>query len=321
MKNIMIIGAGQLGSRHLQGVVQSKLPLKILVVDPSFDSLELAKSRANEISFGNQTTLVEYQQAITSLTDIDICIIATTANVRFKVFQELIAKCTVNNIIFEKVLFQKEEEYKAVEELLANNKINAWVNCPRRVFPAYQNLQFLLVNESNISMTVTGSNWGLACNSIHFIDLFSFLSGNSDFELDCSLLEDVVGSKRNGFYETFGKLSGRDKNKNIFELCCSDDDEKVNIEVKIETSRFEVLIKETHGELIVTNKGIKTVELYQPLYQSQLTHLNVEEIVTLSTSSLTSFADSKKIHLPFIRSIKQHIESSLNEQLDACPIT
>lgn len=320
MTNIMIIGAGQLGSRHLQGAVQSKLPLNIFVVDPSSDSLELAKSRASEINFGNKGTQVEYQQTITSSTVIDICIIATTANVRFQVFQDLIGGCSVRNVIFEKVLFQKEEEYKAVEELLAINEINAWVNCPRRVFPAYQHVQSLLLNESNISMTVTGSSWGLACNSIHFIDIFSFLTRNCDYELDSSLLDEVVGSKRNGFYETFGELSGRDKNKNIFHLCCPNDG-NTNLEVKIETPRFKVIIKETEGKLIVNHKGLETVELYQPLYQSQLTHLIIEEIVTLSTSSLTSFADSKKIHLPFIRSIKQHIESILKERLDSCPIT
>ena len=39
MKTIMIIGAGQLGSRHLQGAIQSELALHVIVVDPFQNSL------------------------------------------------------------------------------------------------------------------------------------------------------------------------------------------------------------------------------------------------------------------------------------------
>ena len=49
MYNIAIIGAGQLGSRHLQGLKLAKLPIKIQVVDSSAESLAVAKSRYEEV--------------------------------------------------------------------------------------------------------------------------------------------------------------------------------------------------------------------------------------------------------------------------------
>ena len=45
MNNICIIGAGQLGSRHLQALKMVLQPLLITVVDPSSESLKMAEER------------------------------------------------------------------------------------------------------------------------------------------------------------------------------------------------------------------------------------------------------------------------------------
>ena len=42
MKTIAIIGAGQLGSRHLQALVAVDFPLTVQVVDPSNEALKIA---------------------------------------------------------------------------------------------------------------------------------------------------------------------------------------------------------------------------------------------------------------------------------------
>lgn len=320
MMNIMIVGAGQLGSRHLQGALQSQLKLNITVVDPSISALEIAESRANEVKLGNEFTQVQYMQKVVPGTVIDICIFATTSNVRFEAFQNLISLCRVKNIIFEKILFQKEEQYLAVEEVLNSQRIKAWVNCPRRIYPAYNRVQALLTNESSVDMTVTGSGWGLACNSVHFIDLFSFVTGNCKIQINNSLLEGVQSSKRRGFYEVFGQLSGSDGRGNVFNFSCSDSN-NIEIEVEFSTPNYDITIKETGGELIICHGKQEVREVYAPLFQSQLTHINVEEIIKYNDSSLTDFMDSKSIHMPFIFSIKQHLEKSLSVQLDACPIT
>src|SRR5690554_6360077 len=197
MKTVMIIGAGQLGSRHLQGAIQSNKALNLIVVDPSIESLKLAKERANEIDLGNADTKIKFTQEIESRLEIEICIIATTANIRFIVFKDLINKCNVKNIIFEKILFQCENEYSKVAELLKVREINAWVNCPRRIYPAFKKIKLLLAKETNIQMSVSGINWGMACNSIHYIDLFANLTGDISYELDSSALENsVISSKR-----------------------------------------------------------------------------------------------------------------------------
>lgn len=321
MKNIMIIGAGQLGSRHLQGALLSKYTLNITVIDLSKDSLQVAESRAAEVKYGNNETKVNFSQTIESDFQVDICIIATTANVRFQVFKELVSTCTVDNIIFEKVLFQTEKEYEDTEELLALNNIKAWVNCPRRMFPTYQKIQQLLANETEIAMNMIGSSWGMACNSIHFIDLFSFITNSTDISIDFSQLDDeVIPSKRGGYYEVNGIIKGQDSKGRTFKLECF---VSANIEslVVITSKNFKVTVKETGGELIVEENGQEIVTGYTPLFQSQLTHKNIEEIIETSNSSLTNFRDSSRLHIPFVSGIKQHIELNSGKSLSCCPIT
>ena len=40
---VLIVGGGQIGSRHLQGALKSTHRLSITIVDPSLSSLELSK--------------------------------------------------------------------------------------------------------------------------------------------------------------------------------------------------------------------------------------------------------------------------------------
>jgi predicted dehydrogenase len=49
MKSIVIIGAGQLGSRHLQALRLIDEPIRIQVVDPSHESLKVAEERFNQV--------------------------------------------------------------------------------------------------------------------------------------------------------------------------------------------------------------------------------------------------------------------------------
>ena len=58
--NIGLIGAGQIGSRHLQGLAKSTLQYKIYVVDPDEKSLSVAKIRYQEVSPKNTSNTVTF---------------------------------------------------------------------------------------------------------------------------------------------------------------------------------------------------------------------------------------------------------------------
>ena len=48
MPTIVIIGAGGIGSRHLQSLSNIKIPLQIFVVDPILKALKIAKKMLEE---------------------------------------------------------------------------------------------------------------------------------------------------------------------------------------------------------------------------------------------------------------------------------
>ncbi|WP_445772537.1 Gfo/Idh/MocA family oxidoreductase [Shewanella sp.] len=320
MNKILIIGAGQLGSRHLQGALQSSLPLNITVVDPSSDSLSIAQQRAEQVSIENVKSTVQYSQSLPKAESFDVCIIATSAPVRAKVTASLLAENKVCYIIFEKVLFQALHEYTEVAALLEQHNVTAWVNCPRRLYPSYQQIKELINPNEILAMKVSGSGWGMACNSIHFIDLFSYLCNQTDLQasesnLDTQLLE----SKRAGFYELTGKAKFMLGHHSL-ELECTTADE-VAIQVSLSYDSNTISIDEIAGTI---NTGIVSTERqfkHQVKYQSDLTGLNIDEILNTDTSSLTPFNDSCQLHTPMVQLYLEHINNVLNKNLLACPIT
>jgi hypothetical protein len=320
MNKILIIGAGQLGSRHLQGALQSALPLNIRVVDPSQDSLNVAQQRAEQVSKENEQSTVQYAQNLPKNESFDICIIATSAPVRAKVTSNLLAENKVHCIIFEKVLFQAINEYTEIEALLKKHNVTAWVNCPRRLYPSYQQIKALVNPNEVLSMKVSGSGWGMACNSIHFIDLFSYLCNEANLQttennLDLELLE----SKRAGFYELTGKAKFM-IGEHALELECTPADE-VAIQVSLVSDSKTIKIDEIAGSINVVDSSSEQQLKHQVKYQSELTGLNIDEIINTNTSLLTPFKESCLLHTPMIELYLEHINKVLNKNLLACPIT
>ena len=85
-KKIAIIGAGQLGSRHLQGLTKINQAIDITVIEPNPDALNLAKNRYEEMPVNPLVRSVSYVSSLKSISqDLDLAIIATNANVRRKV--------------------------------------------------------------------------------------------------------------------------------------------------------------------------------------------------------------------------------------------
>lgn len=62
MKNILLIGAGQLGSRHLQGIAKIDFKANICVVDPSEISIEIAKERYKQINKNEKINSIEFKK-------------------------------------------------------------------------------------------------------------------------------------------------------------------------------------------------------------------------------------------------------------------
>ncbi|USD32713.1 MULTISPECIES: Gfo/Idh/MocA family oxidoreductase [Vibrio] len=320
MYNVLIIGAGQLGSRHLQGALLSVNQLNITVVDPSPKSLDVAKERAGQVQFGNANSTIIYSSDIPKNKSYDVCIIATAAKVRAAVTKQLLAFSRVEHIIFEKVLFQKLVDYTEVRKILKDTNTTGWVNCPRRLFSTYVELKEALNTSKPISMAVKGNAWGMSCNSIHFIDIFSYLIDSTSLNLtESELSPELIESKRVGFYETTGKMKFISEEHSLV-LECNRGDE-LNLSLSIENGVDKYIINESDGNWTQSVGGVQTEKAYIPLLQSELTGGNIDDLVLSNTCGLTPFSQSCALHIPFIKSQLMHMSAVLEKELDACPIT
>jgi pyrroline-5-carboxylate reductase len=51
MKKIILVGCGNIGSRHLQAIVKLKNAISVEIVEPSVKEQRLEKSRLNKIKY------------------------------------------------------------------------------------------------------------------------------------------------------------------------------------------------------------------------------------------------------------------------------
>jgi hypothetical protein len=320
-----IIGAGQIGSRHLQALALIDRPVSIQVVDPSETSLKIAQDRFKEVKGSGNVDHVEYFKDISELSsELDLVVIATKADIRRKVVETLLTQKHVNHLILEKVLFQKRNDFEEVHRLLNQLKVRTWVNFPRRVWPIYQELKTRLKNTDSVNLNVTGSKWGLGCNGLHFIDLFAYLSNCPEIAiLPAHLDSGIVPAERAGFMEFTGTMEGSNLGKNGFSIT-SYPTGNAPLFIQVTSPIARLLIKENEGVVDISEEtdGWKWKQKsFLIPYQSQLTHLVVQRILDTSQCDLTSYEDAWKIHIPFLEALSTHLEKNCALKVDACPIT
>jgi hypothetical protein len=324
MYKIVIIGAGQLGSRHLQGVLSSNLHTSIEVVDPSRAALENAQKRADEIQYEKSFKSITFYTDLKDVSKhIDLCIVASTSNVRFNIIQTLISVSAIRYLILEKILFQELDKYDLAEKLFAKKGIQTWVNCPRRMVPEYKALQSRINKTEPVSFVLLGSNWGLGCNAIHFIDLFAFFTGNNLLQFNTEKINKIIPAKREGFYELVGTLTGR-QGKNSEILLQSKESKHHFIGISILTDTFYCTVNETQGLMTITDLSSQNSEdiKFSIPFQSQLTRNLCEELLIYGQCDLTDFSTSSLLHKRIISSYLDVFENNgFNNLNGSCPIT
>lgn len=324
MNEVAILGSGNIGTRHLQGLATATEPLNIHVVDPDPESLDLARERWAAVDKGNHS--VTYHRSTTDIgTDrVELAIIATTAASRRSAFEGLVETVPVDTVLFEKVLFQDPGDYDPVAETLANRNIDAWVNTPRRLWPTYQTIRRQM-DSDQLDIEVSGTGWGMACNAVHFIDLLGWFTNTNRIEWDTAYLENrLVDSERPGFKEFVGKLVGSHPDGNTISLRCYSEG-PTNMNIRLTTPEQRWTVAETAG--VVTRafsdgeEWTTETDSCDMILQSDLTGSVAESILEDGTCGLPTYTESAAAHLPFVRTLLSHTNNILDGDIGSCPIT
>ena len=214
MKKILLVGCGNAGSRHLQSLLKLKIDCKICIIEKSNNSIILAKKRCNEVQKNNFKKSIYFFENVSFIqdeTNFDFCIIATNSDQRLIVINQVVNKFDIKYMILEKFLFQGLNDYKIASDLLKKYNIKTWVNCLRREIPSWHTIKEIIQNFRSDYYTVKfyNADWSICSNSIHCLDLFSWLFESKIKNLNNSQIKkEVFYSKRKGFIEFYGILYG-----------------------------------------------------------------------------------------------------------------
>ncbi len=306
---VVVIGLGNLGKRHVEALLGSELEMQIFcidivkITDLDFDSIQ--RNGYKEMFF--------YTDFKDVPKEVDLAIIATVSSVRRSVFEQLVERCNVRSIVFEKVLFPCLDDYEIVLKILNKRCINAWVNCGRRITDQYQNVRKILADEEFFKIFISGGRWGLLCNGIHMLDTVAYLAGNSDdLEIiDSELWSGLFESKRKGFYEAYGSLSGKVSRCRYFTIGCFDS--AMPLEVLITSPNMRLIVCEGKQRIIIERGDNdwekKEYSFILPYVSVAMTEV-VEKILTEETCNLTCYEESMMIHKKYLTCLSKYFENS-----------
>ena len=317
MKTVLIAGAGQLGSRHLQGVKLSANELDIWVYDLSAESLKVAEERYNQVESPTEKTAHFVQSLSEVPTDIDVTIVASSSKPRYAIVTELLASHNVKYMVLEKFLFPRMSDYDEIAALLKEKNVTTFVNCPRRMFESFSVVKEYIDATKPVVMTKGGKDWGLCCNSIHFIDIFMYLTGEADYTLNVDgIIPEVVDSKRGGYVELRGTEVIETPNGSRLTLTSTVDYDG-DTSLIIKNGDTSIILNEGNGDVDINGKIYNTAVKYQ----SGLSGIVVDDLLAIGTCPLTTYDDSARYHKPFLSIIAPLINKLKGWTSDSCPIT
>ncbi|MCH4269930.1 MAG: hypothetical protein LKF80_16190 [Brevundimonas sp.] len=287
----LLIGLGNIGFRHLQGLEPLSTQIALDGMDSSDAALERARSQWAEYADSEG----RFAESLSGLGgDARVVILATPADGREALIETVLSDRKVGAMMIEKVAFNARESFTHVASRLETAGVEGVVNCPRRLWPRYRALaERIRLAGTPVRMTVRGSNIGLACNGVHFIDLLQMLAGEAEVRLTDSHISAPFPAKREGYYEAFGVSSyGTPAGSSLTLIVEVDAPEQT--EIQLEFGDTTLTIVEATG--VMSDECGKIIDVVRPVYQSELTAEVVEKLLAGQDCGLPDLAVSAIAH-------------------------
>jgi GFO/IDH/MocA oxidoreductase family protein len=325
MQSVVLIGAGQLGSRHLQALKGVETPLDIHVVEPSGDAARVARERydAVEAKAAHRVTFHEAVSAVPAITAIDVAVVATNADRRAEAVRMLLDRTRVRYLVLEKLLFARREDYAGIADRVAAAGARAWVNCSMRIMPTYERIRQEL-GGGPLHYRVTGSNYGLVTNAIHYLDHVVHLTRCESFALDTSGLDPrPIASKRPGFLELTGTLLARFTDGSRCDVTSFAAGAAPHL-IEVTTPRARFIVREGEGRLWRSTEAQQWAwqESAAPIpRQSEMTTWLASDLLAKGECGLAPFAGSVKTHLQLLDPLQEFVRANAPQASTAYPFT
>lgn len=321
--NILIVGVGNIGKRHLESLSKFNKIKKFYIVEKNNSIKKKLKKNYQKNNFFFYDNIINLE----NIKKFDLAIISTNSDIRFKIFKDITNKFTIKYIILEKFVFQNINQFNYAYKIIKSRNLKVFINCPMRIWPFFKNLKSKLYS-SQLEIIMTGSKWGLGSNAIHYIDLLVYLTNKKKIHI--SNIKEILTykSKRKNFIEFAGSIDVKINKNNSLKMI-DDHRQKLNpiMYLKLNNIFYELdagrdyyyvkkfKIKNKEKELIFKSK-FKT-----PL-QSELTLKIFKDILLRKKNTIPTYEDLFYVNKSLIKFLSDtYKKNSKKKQILFCPIT
>lgn len=324
---VLIVGCGELGSRHLQAVSALADVGEIEIVEPRPEALQMGRERVEEVPDRNKT--IEYRW-LTSLQEVtrggDLCVVATQADVRCQLVRDVAEKLDFSTFLVEKIVAQSVADYDALREFTERSGTRVWVNCKTRAHASHKHVKQCLDPQEPIVFTAVGGNQGLANNGIHAADLFAFYDGANHITGEGSRVDPRLhaSKKRKGVFDLSGTLAGRSEKGSKFLLSFTADD-NVPAYFSVLSPRYRAIVDDMtrtfYESTLDTGWQWSQVPLEEDMLVSNMTRQFVTDILRKNACELPTLAECYPAHKFILEELQPHFQKLMNTSDERCPVT
>jgi predicted dehydrogenase len=317
MKNVLVVGFGMIGCRHVQSLLQRKKEMNVYVLEPVAQMIESGLARIGAVKAD-----CTWYSAISEIeVNIDVAIVATSSAPRHSIVFSLIEK-GIKHFLLEKVVFQSEEQFDNIVQIANKNAVKLYCNFVNRYFKPYNDIKEYLHknNSTKIRMTVIGGAFGLGCNAIHYIDVFQYITGNNEIKIttaDVSVID--IENRRGSQYREFtgGILAGNQQDDSIFVI--ADKDFQGGVVISIAAGDKIFTLSEQTQQVYEVDSETARQSIFEIIPTSRLSGLIVDEILS-GKCRLTTLFETRSAHFQLFK-IFNHALTGNHSSSMICPIT
>jgi len=325
--SIVVVGCGNIGSRLLQSVagvstVGAGGALAVYVVEPSEAARKMAQERFAD-ALGDRPHTLMLAKNFTHLPETcQLAIIATDARNRLDALRNLTDACRPRTVLLEKFLFPYAVDYPMAQEHLSRVGANAFVNTSRNEWRGYSKLAEWLKGRRIERFQVSGADWNLGSNCIHLLSLYELLNDDQIISLELTRTDAVRDSKRTGYKEISGILTGRGR-RGAEVVLESLGAEAGPLVVELSGADWSAVVRESAGEVVfsqaVSGEQQSETVSFEVNFASGMSH-TMTALLNGTPMRLPSLEESTRLHLLTMEALNQafHGTRSLENE---CPVT
>jgi predicted dehydrogenase len=327
MARALLVGCGDLGSRHLQALAGLDLLEAIDVVDPRPEALALGRQRLEETPDRLPGVRVRWLDALEQAERApQLCIVATQAEGRCRLAQTLISRMGARALLLEKIVGQSPGEVETLAAFAAEHGASAWVNFKTRAYPVHRRIKAKLDPADPVVLQAAGGNHGLANNGVHTADMFAFYDGAAAIELCDASIDPVLHASKRGasVFDLSGTLHGRSARGGHF-LLTYDGTHRNSELLMIMTRGYRALVD--HANRWAMESLAETGWTWEPLpfegnlLVSAMTREFARDILTAGRCELPTVQESLVAHRFILTALQPVFAKLLSRDLALCPVT